>query len=92
MKSIELNGFDLSDAGHTGGDDPDGHLPLRRSGRALVRQHRCADRHVASTPTPYQIVIGEPSTPLKVQPSIYVNNITNLVFNSTTRTRLRPRR
>ncbi len=34
--------------------------------------------------TPYQIVIGEPSTPLKVQPSIYLNNITNLVFNSTT--------
>ena len=31
---------------------------------------------------PYQVVIGTPNTPLKQQPSIFINNITNLVFDS----------
>ena len=37
-------------------------------------------------PAPYQVVIGTPNTPLKQQPSIYLNNITNLVFDSTSTT------
>lgn len=37
-------------------------------------------------PAPYQVVIGDANTPLKVQPSIYINTITNLVFDSSTNT------
>src|SRR5271166_3328531 len=34
----------------------------------------------------YQIVIGDPSTPLKVKPSIYLDSIINSVFDSTSTT------
>ena len=34
--------------------------------------------------TTYQIVIGDPSTPLKVQPSIYLGSVYNSVFDSST--------
>jgi len=34
----------------------------------------------------YQIVIGDPSTPLKVKPSIYLDSIVNSVFDSTSTT------
>ena len=34
----------------------------------------------------YQIVIGDPSTPLKVKPSIYLDSIINSVFDSTATT------
>ena len=34
----------------------------------------------------YQIVIGDPSTPLKVKPSIYLDSINNSVFDSTSTT------
>ncbi len=33
-------------------------------------------------PDPYQIVIGNSTTPLKVQPSIYLNRVNNLVYDS----------
>jgi hypothetical protein len=35
---------------------------------------------------PYQVVIGTPNTPLKQKPSIFINSITNLVFDSTSTT------
>src|SRR5271157_5822353 len=38
------------------------------------------------TPTQYQIVIGDPATPLKVKPSIYLDSIVNSVFDSTATT------
>jgi len=38
------------------------------------------------TPTRYQIVIGDPATPLKVKPSIYLDSIVNSVFDSTATT------
>jgi len=38
------------------------------------------------TPTQYQIVIGDPATPLKVKPSIYLDSIVNSVFDSTSTT------
>ena len=78
MKSIELNGFAL-DQCHARGDQHHRRVPLRRRRRALVRQYQSRSDTSVNT-TPYQIVIGEPSTPLKVQPSIYLNNVTNLVF------------
>ena len=37
-------------------------------------------------PAPFPIQIGLPNTPLKQQPSIFLNNITNLVFDSTATT------
>ena len=37
-----------------------------------------------SSTNPYQIVIGDPSTPLKVQPSIYLDSVYNSVFDSST--------
>ena len=40
----------------------------------------------STNPTQYQIVIGDPSTPLKVKPSIYLDSIINSVFDSTSTT------
>ena len=93
VKSIELNGFDAVEPVTPAVTNPTGVFLYGGVRNALVRQHRCADRHRRSTRAPYQIVIGDANTPLKVQPSIYLNNITNLVFNSTTdRPRFRRRR
>ena len=86
VKSIELNGFDLSAAGHAGGDDADRRVPLWRSGHALVQRDRYARSTPRSTPLRSRCVIGLPNTPLKQQPSIFLNNITNLVFDSTSTT------
>ena len=44
------------------------------------------DTASGSNPTQYQVVIGDPSTPLKVKPSIYLDSIINSVFDSTATT------
>ncbi len=44
------------------------------------------DTAVSTNPTQYQIVIGDPATPLKVKPSIYLDSINNSVFSSTATT------
>ena len=83
VKSVELNGFDLSDqvtpavTSNTGVFLFGGVGVLSFNGIDQVQ-----DTSISTTP--YQVVIGEPSTPLKVQPSIFLNNVTNLSFNSTT--------
>ena len=50
VKSIELNGFDLSDQVTPAVTSNDRRLPLRRRRRALVRQHQSASRIRRSTP------------------------------------------
>jgi hypothetical protein len=83
VKSVELNGFDLSDqvtptvTSNTGVFLFGGVGVLSFNGIDQVQD-------ISVSTTPYQVVIGEPSTPLKVKPSIYLNNVTNLSFNSTT--------
>ncbi len=44
------------------------------------------DTASSSNPTLYQIVIGNPSTPLKFNPSIYLDSIVNSVFDSASTT------
>jgi hypothetical protein len=81
VKSIELNGFDLSAAVSPPVTTPTGIFLYGGVGTLSFNQVD-ANINTSVNTTPYQIVIGTASTPLKVQPSIYVNNIVNLVFNS----------
>jgi hypothetical protein len=83
VKSIELNGFDLSDqvtpavASTTG-------IFLYGGVGTLSFDSIDQTQDTSVSTAPYQVVIGYATTPLKVQPSIYLNNITNLVYDSTT--------
>ncbi len=85
VKSIELNGFDLSSAVTPTVTTPTG---IFLFGGVGVLSFNGVDATIDTSvnPSPYQIEIGEASTPLKVQPSIYINNITNLVFDSASST------
>ena len=85
VKSIELNGFDLSDQITPAVTSTTG---VFLYGGVGVLSFDAIDQvqNTSVTTTPYQIIIGEASTPLKVKPSIYLNNISNLVYNSTTET------
>jgi hypothetical protein len=80
VRSIELNGFELSDAVTPTVTTPTG-IFLYGGVRVLSFDSIEAQINTAETTTPYQVVIGTPNTPLKVQPSIYVNSIANLVFD-----------
>jgi len=82
VKSIELNGFDLSNQITPAVTTPTG-IFLYGGVKVLSFNSINGITNTSVSTTPYQVVIGEASTPLKVQPSIYVNNITNLVFDST---------
>jgi len=84
VKSIILNGFVLTNnvsppvSAQTG-------VFLYGGVGVLSFQDIEAQIDTAVTPVtdvPYQIVIGNPSTPLKVEPSIYLNRIDNLVYDS----------
>jgi hypothetical protein len=81
VKSIELNGFDLTDQVTPAVTTPTGVFLYGGVGvlsfNSIIQQQ---DTTVSTTP--YQIQIGQASTPIKVKPSIFLNNITNLVFNS----------
>ncbi len=77
VKSIELNGFDLSDAGDAGSDQQTGVFLYGGVG-VLSFDGINAQSNTAVNPTPYQIVIGEANTPLKVKPSIYLNQYQQL--------------
>ncbi len=85
VKSIELNGFDLSAAITPAVTNQTG-IFLYGGVGTLSFNSIDAEIDTSVNPTPYQIVIGNPTTPLKVQPSIFVNNITNFVFDSTATT------
>jgi hypothetical protein len=83
VKSIELNGFDLSDAVTPTVTSTTG---VFLYGGVGVLSFDAIDQtqDTSVSTAPYQIVIGNATTPLHVQPSIFLNNITNLVYNSTT--------
>jgi hypothetical protein len=85
VRSIELNGFNLTDQVSPGVTSPTG-IFLPGGVRVLSFNGIIAQLDTSITTTPYQIVIGSGTAPLKVAPSIYVNNIQDLVFNSTSTT------
>ena len=85
VNSIELNGFVLSAAVSPAVTSTTG-VFLYGGVKVLSFQDIDAQINTADTTTPYQIVIGTASTPLKVQPSIYLNNINNLVASTTATT------
>jgi hypothetical protein len=81
VKSIELNGFDLSSAVTPAVTTPTG---VFLYGGVGTLSFNAIDAQIDTSvnPAPYPVVIGTPYTPLKQEPSIYLNNITNLVFDS----------
>ncbi len=85
VKSIELNGFDLSAAVTPAVTTPYGVFLYGGVG-TLSFNSIDAQIDTSVNPAPYQVVIGTPNTPLKQQPSIFLNSITNLVFDSTATT------
>ena len=85
VKSIELNGFVLSSAVSPPVSTPTG-VFLYGGVQTLSFQDIDASIDTSTTTTPYQIVIGTGNTPLKVAPSIFLNSINNLVFDSASTT------
>jgi hypothetical protein len=85
VKSIELNGFSLDRNVNPPVLSATG-IFLYGGVGVLSFDNINANIDTSENSTPYQIVIGEPNTPLKVQPSIYVNHVYNLVYNSTSLT------
>jgi hypothetical protein len=84
-KSIELNGFELSAAVTPPVSTPYGVFLYGGVG-TLSFDSIDAQIDTSVNTAPYQVVIGTPNTPLKQMPSIYINRITNLVFDSTSTT------
>ena len=87
VRSIVLNGFDLS-ANVTPAVEQTPGIFLYGGVQTLKFNDIDAliDTSVSTNPTQYQIIIGDPSTPLKVKPSIYLDSINNSVFDSTSTT------
>jgi hypothetical protein len=85
VRSIELNNFNLTDQVSPGVTTPTG-IFLPGGVRTLSFNGVIAQLDTSITTTPYQIVIGSGTQPLKVAPSIHVNTIQDLVFNSTATT------
>src|SRR5271166_4855422 len=83
VRSIVLNGFDLS-ANVTPAVDQSPGIFLYAGAQTLKFNDIDAIINTSVSSTPYQIVIGDPSTPLKVKPSIYLDSIINSVFTSPT--------
>jgi hypothetical protein len=85
VKSIELNGFDLSAAVTPTVTTQTGIFLFGGVGTLSFNGvDATIDTSVSSAP--YQIMIGQASTPIKQQPSIFINSINNLVFDSTATT------
>ena len=87
VRSIVLNGFNLS-ANVTPAVEQTPGIFLYGGVQTLKFNDIDAiiDTSVSTNPPQYQIVIGDPSTPLKVKPSIYLDSIINSVFDSTSTT------
>lgn len=85
VRSIELNGFTLTDQVSPAVDTPTG-IFLYGGARVLSFNGVLAQLDTSVSTTPYQIVEGTGSKQLPFQPSIYVNNIQDIVFNSTSTT------
>jgi hypothetical protein len=85
VNSIELNGFVLSSGVSPSVTTSTG-VFLYGGVKTLSFQDIDASIDSSTGVTPYQIVIGTAGTPLKVEPSIYLNQIINLVASSTATT------
>ena len=83
VKSIELNGFSLTSNVTPAVTSQTG-IFLYGGVGVLSFDDIDATINTSVSTTPYQVVIGEPNTPLKVQPSIYINHVYNLVYNGAT--------
>ena len=81
VKSIELNGFDLSSQVTPAVTTPTG-IFLYGGVGTLSFNSINAQIDTSINASPFPVVIGTAFTPLKQQPSIFINNITNLVFDS----------
>jgi hypothetical protein len=87
VRSIVLNGFDLSaDVTPTVNQTPGIFLYGGVQTLKFNDIDAIIDTAVSTNPTEYQIVIGDPSTPLRVKPSIYLDSINNSVFDSSSTT------
>jgi hypothetical protein len=87
VKSIDLNGFDLSHDVNPAVQQQAGIFLY--GGVQTLHFHDILgviDTSGTNLTNPYQIVIGDPTTPLTVKPSIYLDSIYNSVFDSTATT------
>jgi hypothetical protein len=80
VKSIELNSFVLTNQVTPAVTSTTGVFLYGGVG-VLSFDSINQEQNISVSTTPYQIVIGNPSTPLKTEPSIFLNNVNNLVFN-----------
>ena len=80
VKSIELNGFSL-DRNVTPAVTSQTGIFLLGGVGVLSFDDIDATINTSVNTAPYEIEIGEPNTPLKVQPSIFINHVFNLVFD-----------
>jgi hypothetical protein len=85
VRSVELNGFTLTNEVNPGVFTPTG-VFLLGGVRVLSFNGILAEQDQSITTTPYQVVIGSGATPLKVAPSIYLNTIQDVVFDTTSTT------
>jgi len=81
VRSIQLNGFDLTSMVTPAVTEAPG-VFLYGGAQVLEFHDIIGIFDTATNPTPYQIQIGQPNTPLKVKPSIYLDSIYNSVYNS----------
>jgi hypothetical protein len=85
VRSIELNGFTLTNEVSPAANTPTG-VFLFGGVRVLSFNSILNEQDQSVTTTPFQVIIGSGATPLKFAPSIYLNSIQNVVFNSTSTT------
>jgi len=85
VRSVQLNGFTLTNQVSPSVTTPTG-VFLLGGVRVLSFNNILAELDQSVTTTPYQIVIGSGTKPLKYSPSIYLNSIQDVVFNSTSTT------
>lgn len=81
VRSIQLNGFDLTSM-VTPEVAEDTGVFLYGGVQVLEFHDVIGLFDTAGSPTPYQIQIGQPNSPLRVKPSIYLDSIYNSVYNS----------
>lgn len=87
VKSIQLNGFTLAQTVPTDTSTtttstvPNVYLPGGVKNLTIADIEKYND--ISATTNPFEIVIGDPSAPLKFAPSIHVGTIYNTDYNST---------
>ena len=89
VNSIQLNGFNLAETVAPATGQPNNQntgIYLSGGVRTLSFANIDAPIDQATADYPINIVIGNPASPLHVQPSIHINSIFNTVFNSTATT------